>query len=370
MASQPALDLDRLLDGTPYYAVVRLGEGGMGEIYEAVGRVAGERVVVKVLRSDLLKQPEMIDRMRVEGEALELVSHPNIVGARGHGMTRAGRPYVAMERVMGATLKEELRRRGALPLDEAVAYMRQVLAALRAVHEAGIVHRDVKPENIIVTRYGREPRLKLLDFGVAKVEPARQLRITPLAIPTLEGECVGTPRYAAPEQARGGVVDKRADIYAAGILLYTMVAGRGPFDDVKGWGRVMQAHISEQPPLPSQFARTPIPHSIEAIILRAIAKDARDRFADVASFDRELVAAMAALAAAHKETEDDAATQIYVRPANEAVTIVAPRFDLLPTVVAAAVDARATPAVSRIEVLVSAAAFATVAAGLAMWFVR
>src|SRR6185295_18951916 len=103
MRSLPALDLNRLLDGTPYDAVVRIGEGGMGEIYEAVGRVAGERVVVKVLRAELLKQPEMIDRMRVEGEALELLSHPNIVGARGHGTTRGGRPYVAMERIVGCT---------------------------------------------------------------------------------------------------------------------------------------------------------------------------------------------------------------------------------------------------------------------------
>src|SRR5260221_13469237 len=117
------------------------------------------------------------------------------------------------------------RRCGVLSLAEAVYYTRQILSALRAVHESGIVRRDVKPENIIVSRSGREPQLKLLDFGVAKVEPSRHLRITPLAIPTLEGACVGTPRYAAPEQARGEIVDKRADIYAAGILLYTLVAG-------------------------------------------------------------------------------------------------------------------------------------------------
>jgi serine/threonine-protein kinase len=329
-----------------------------------------------VLRAELAKQPEMIDRMRVEGEALELLSHPNIVGARGHGITRAGRPYVAMERVTGPTLKEELRRRGALPLDEAVGYTRQVLAALKAVHEAGIVHRDVKPENIVVSRHGDAPRLKLLDFGVAKVEPSRHLRIAPLALPTLEGQCVGTPRYASPEQARGDVVvDKRADIYAAGILLYTMVAGRGPFDQVKGAGRVLQAHISEAPPPPSQFAALPVPRAIEAIILRAIAKDARDRYADAVTFDRELVHAMAELSEmASADTEvsgDDAcATQIFVRPGSEAVTVVAPRFDLVSTMVVGAVGAGATPAISRVQVLLSAAAFATVAAGLAMWLVR
>jgi len=369
MGSLPAFDLDKLLDGTPYFAVARLGAGGMGEIYEAVGRAAGERVVVKVLRSELSRQPEMIDRMRVEGEALELLSHPNIVGARGHGMTREGRPYVAMEKVRGCTLKEELRRRGALSISEAVAYTRQILSALQAVHEAGIVHRDVKPENIVVTHKGRQPWLKLLDFGVAKVEPSRHLRITPLSIPTTEGACVGTPRYAAPEQARGEVVDKRADIYGAGILLYTMVAGRGPFDEVKGPGRILQAHISEQPPPTSQFTRVPVPRAIEAIITRAIAKDAAHRFADAVSFDRELAAAMASLYAMEID-EDATATQIYVRPGSDAVTVVAPRFDLAPTVVVAGVGAGAAPSVSRVEVLLSAAAFAAVAAWLAMWIVR
>lgn len=375
MGSLPALDLDRLLDGTPYFAVARLGAGGMGEIYEAVGRMAGERVVVKLLRAELLDQPDMVDRMRVEGEALELLAHPNIVGARGHGTTREGRPYVAMERVKGCTLKEELRRRGALPIAEAVAYTRQVLSALGAVHQASMVHRDVKPENIILSRNGREPaRLKLLDFGVAKVEPSRHLRIAPLAIPTMEGACVGTPRYAAPEQARGGVVDRRADIYGAGILLYTMLAGRGPFDEVKGQGRLLHAHINEPPPPPSQFTRVPLPRIIEAIIMRAIAKDAGDRFANAASFDRELMRAMERLyptvSRIDRGFDDDVtATQVYVRPGSDATTVVAPRFDLVPTVVVA-VGAAATPAVSRIEVLLSAAAFATVAGGLAMWFVH
>jgi serine/threonine-protein kinase len=149
-----------------------------------------------------------------------------------------------------------------------------------------------------------------------------------------------------------------------------MVAGRGPFDDVKGPGRILQAHISELPPPPSQFAGAAVPHSIEAIIMRAIAKDARDRFADVASFDRELALAMTALATDKTQVDDDAATQVYARPAHDAVTVVAPRFDLVPTVAVAAVGARAAPGISRAEVLLSAAAFATVAAGLAMWFVR
>jgi serine/threonine-protein kinase len=373
MGSLPALDVDTLLEGTPYLAMARLSEGGMGEIYEAVDREGGGRVVVKLLRAELCKQPEMIDRMRVEGEALALLSHPNIVGARGHGLTREGRPYVAMERVVGCTLKEELRRRGAMRLADAVAYTTQVLSALEAVHRAGIVHRDVKPENIVVSRDGGRGReLKLLDFGVAKVEPSRHLRIAPLAIPTTEGACIGTPRYAAPEQARGDVVDKRADIYGAGILLYTMIAGRGPFDDVKGPGRVAQAHMSEPPPPPSQFAPFPVPPAIEAIVMRAIAKEASDRFADAASFRRELARAMASVREPvgredHLES-GSTPTQIFVRPGSEAPTVVAPRFDLLPTVVAPA--AGPSPAVSRVEVLLSAAAFATLAGALAMWFVH
>src|SRR6185295_13918149 len=138
-----ANQVEQLLQGTPYRAVRRLSGGGMGEIFESVVDGSERRFAVKLLKAELAQQADMVDRMRVEGEALELLDHPNIVAARGHGSTQDGRPYVAMELLEGTPLHHELRERGALPVAEAIHYARQLLSALHAVHEAGIVHRDV-----------------------------------------------------------------------------------------------------------------------------------------------------------------------------------------------------------------------------------
>ena len=260
----------------------------MGEIYEARGPFGGDPVVVKVLRADLADQEEVGERLRREGELLQWLSHPNIVVSHGHGTTAEGRPYVVLERLVGATLRQELTRRGALPLREAVVYTRQLLAALGAVHRAGLVHRDVKPGNVMVCSAGRLTRLKLLDFGVAKVAGDARRLVGPIAFPTREGVCLGTPRYFSPEQASGLDVDRRTDIYAAGMLLYTLLAGRGPFDDVVGVDRLLEAHIATAAPPPSRFMSTPLDPAVEAVVLRAIAKNPVDRFNDVASFGREL----------------------------------------------------------------------------------
>jgi serine/threonine-protein kinase len=384
MGSEIARDVEQLLEGTPYRAVARLAGGGMGDIYEAIGADA-ERVVVKLLRADRLNQPDMIDRMRIEGEALELLRHPSIVGYRGHGITADGRPWVAMERLEGSTLQFELRTRGSFPIAEAVHLTRQLLSALRAVHGAGIVHRDIKPENVFLTRRpGAPPRVKLLDFGVAKVAGGPGQVILPLAFPTMEGQCVGTPRYASPEQALGGAVDERTDIYAAGILLYTLLAGRGPFDDVKGASNVLLAHINEEPPPPSRFTRCPIPAALEAIILRAIAKDPRDRFEDALSFSRELLVTLGkmCLPLDHVASPSDIALALTeprsrvqrLTKASRAEPERPTRASAAPTRAERPARARAPEAppwsVSVREVLLSAAAFAAVAFGVAMWFVH
>jgi serine/threonine protein kinase len=283
-----------LLAGTPFHLERRLGEGGMGEIYEAVRGASGERVAVKLLRAELVDHPDMVDRMRVEGEVLAAVRHPNVVGWRGHGTTALGTPYVAMERVHGRSLHHELRRRGSRPLGVplAVCHVRQLLSALGAVHAAGIVHRDIKPANVLVnhSRRGRG-QIKLLDFGVAKVLTGNCC-VRPLAVPTQDGACVGTPRYLAPEQILGGAVDARADLYAVGVLLYRMIAGRGPFDHLTAVGLVVRAHLELEPPPPSRFSTAPIPRSVERIVMRALAKRPDDRFLDSASFDAALANSM------------------------------------------------------------------------------
>jgi serine/threonine-protein kinase len=252
--------------------------------------------------------------------------------------------------------------------------VRQLLSALRAVHGAGIVHRDIKPENVFVTRrQGAPPRIKLLDFGVAKVTAARL--IEPLAFPTMEGQCVGTPRYASPEQARGVLVDERSDIYAAGILLYTLVAGRGPFDDVRGANDVLLAHIHEEPPPPSRFTRVPVPAALEAVILRAIAKDPSDRFADASSFSRELLVTLGkmCLPLDYVASPSDIALALTQPRSRVTVRAVAPRASATTRAERKpAAPVRARPAsqlpVSVRDVLLSAAAFAAVAFGVAMWF--
>jgi serine/threonine-protein kinase len=278
----------------------------MGELFAATDRASGEPVVVKVLRLELIAQPDAHERMRVEGEAIWQLSHPHIVAGRGQGLTADGRPYVAMERLRGRTLRAEARLRGPLPAPEAIRHTRQLLSALRAVHAAGVVHRDVKPDNVMLceTSARGEPRIKLIDFGIAKVirrqrgdgggasgvHPGRglEVRIAPIAIPTLEGICVGTPRYVSPEQASGAEIDPRSDVYAAGILLYTLVAGRGPFDEIRDVSALLEAHRDLAPPPPSSVAKVPIPPLLEGVILQAISKNPADRFASALAFSHAL----------------------------------------------------------------------------------
>jgi serine/threonine-protein kinase len=406
------LDFDALLQGTPFRAVARLGAGGMGEIYEATGPFGGTPVVVKLLRAELAGRAELVERLIREGEILKFLSHPNIVVSHGHGTTAAGRPYLVMERLTGATLRQELTRRRSLPIAEAVAYARQLLAALGAAHASGIVHRDVKPGNVMVCPTDRGNRIKLLDFGVAKVEGHARRHVAPIGFPTREGLCLGTPRYVSPEQARGLDVDRRTDIYAVGMLLYAMIAGRGPFDDIVGVEGLLEAHVAKEAPPPSAFMTAPLDPAIEAVILRAIAKDPAERFDDAATFRRELRQAwreprrsrrgatmrriavatpyghrlpgqgcrMRALAPAPSRAAYGAPPTPTAEKAGEAERSIGTAEDAITVVWSSAFAAwRPVPApitrsfrasISRRAVFCSAAAFFAVAGGLAMWFVR
>ncbi len=406
------LDLDALLQGTPFRAVARLGAGGMGEIYEATGPFGGNPVVVKLLRAELADRAELAERLLREGEILQRLAHPNIVVSHGHGTTATGRPYVVLERLTGCTLREELVRRRSLPLGEAIGYVRQLLAALGAVHDAGLVHRDIKPGNVMLCPTGRGHRVKLIDFGVAKVEEDARRHVGPITFPTGEGFCLGTPRYVSPEQAKGLAVDKRTDIYAAGMLLYAMIAGRGPFDDVVGVARLLEAHREKEAPPPSRFMSVPLAPPVEAVILRAIAKDPVERFADTATFRRELgqawikargsrrgvtyrrmtipaayahptpsprcrIRAVApspcrvAYGAARRLASDRVAAEaVPAGTADEPMTVVWSSRVVAHSPAFPPVTRAFCPPISRRGVLCSAAAFFAVAGGLAMWFVR
>ena len=261
----------------------------MGELFEAEHTAIGRRVAVKLLHRHLRWRRDLVDRMRLEGQALGHLEHPNVVQAIDFGLTWEDRPYLVMERLAGRTLAGELAARGALPAAEAVDLVVQALSGLSAVHQAGLLHRDIKLDNLFVcdAAGGLGRVVKLLDFGVAKVVGARAGGPAPLPVPTAEDVAMGTPRFFSPEQAAGGPIDARSDVYAMGIVLYALVAGRGPFDDLTTLADVLGAHVATPPDPPSRHAREPVPAELEAAILRALAKRPIDRFPTAAAFAEE-----------------------------------------------------------------------------------
>ncbi|WP_437756846.1 serine/threonine-protein kinase [Sorangium sp. So ce1389] len=301
------------LEGTPYRALRALGRGGMGEVIEAEHRALRKRVVVKLVRRALAHDPRFADRLRVEARALAAVSSPHVVAVLDLGETPAGRPYFVMERLQGTTLGEELERRGALPVAEAIDLVRQVLAGLSAAHRVGLVHRDVKLDNVFLCAPGAAAPgsarvAKVLDFGVAKVldggvaagvpGAASSLPVAGPAYPTEAGLLVGTPRTASPEQARCQPVDARADVYAAGLLMYTLLVGQGPFAHLDDALEVLQAHVREAPCPPSLRAAQAIPPALDRAVLKALAKRPEERFQSAEAFAEELGRIAAGLAGA------------------------------------------------------------------------
>ncbi|MBE7485941.1 MAG: serine/threonine protein kinase [Polyangiaceae bacterium] len=276
--------------GTQYRALRQLGAGGMGEVYEVEHEIVGRLMVAKVLRAELAHDTAIADRMRVEAQALAALSHPNIVSVTDFARTADGRPFYVMEQLDGRTLGEEFRSRGAFPVNEAIDVVRQILAGLAAAHELGLVHRDIKLDNVFLHQTASGQRVaKLLDFGIAKVLSGRNARApAPPSLPTADGAIVGTPRYVSPEQVMGKGIDHRADIYAAGLVLFTLVCGRGPFDDVRKQEDFFIAHLGDDPPAPSDVSRQSLPHDLDAAILQAIRKNPADRFQTAAEFSAAL----------------------------------------------------------------------------------
>jgi serine/threonine protein kinase len=286
----PGATIADFLAGTSYRAVRQLGAGGMAVVFEALHVALDHPVVVKLIQPALLQDEQVgrtiTKRLLVEARAVCKLRSPHIVQVTDFGVTPAGAPFIVMERLYGRTLGEELDARGALPLPEALGWSLQVIEALDVAHRAGIIHRDVKPDNVFLCdATDKTPRLaKLLDFGVASMATAgvsgNQL--------TLEGQMVGTPRSAAPEQILGKKADARSDIYGVGVLLYTMVGGRGPFAEAASSLEVLRAHLHEAPLPPSRYASQPIPAELDEAILMALAKSPELRFQTPAAFRRAL----------------------------------------------------------------------------------
>lgn len=278
--------------GTAYRALGRMGAGGMGEIFRVEHRNLGREFVAKILHRYLVEEPRLLERVRVEAQVLGRLDHPNIVSIAGFDRLLDGRPFIVMERLVGRSLAAELAARQRLPLDEAVRFTLELLSALGAAHSIGVVHRDIKPENLFVCREaGKPPFLKVLDFGVARVLPGASDAPAPPLPPTETGMVMGTPRFVSPEGAVGQRVDGRADLYATGLVLFIMIAGRGPFDDVLGNSGVLAAHANEKPPVLSKVAPEPIPHELDDVLARALRKEPSKRFQTADEFAQALVGA-------------------------------------------------------------------------------
>ena len=271
--------LGKLLGET--YQIVRVvGEGGMGRVYEARHlRLRERRFAVKVLHSELARQPEVVARFQREAESASAIGHANVVDVFDVHRTADGRPYLVGEFLDGIDLGVHLDNVGRLETADAIRITRQVCRALGAAHDKGIVHRDMKPENVFLTEQGAAQVVKVLDFGISKAAQGK----THL---TRTGMIMGTPSYMAPEQARGDDVDLRADIYSVGALLYHLVTGKRPFDS-EDPAAILTMVLTCEPPRPRAIEPR-VPEALELVIQRAMAKDAPDRYQTMADLDRAL----------------------------------------------------------------------------------
>lgn len=271
----------RVLSGR-YRVDELIGRGGMATVYRGFDLTLGRPVAVKILKRELADDGAFRTRFRLEAQAASRMSHPAIVRVFDAGEdTDAGRPlpYIVMELVEGTTLRD-IAAAGPVPQDDAIRYVDGILEALEYSHRAGVVHRDIKPGNVMVTERGQ---VKVMDFGIARaVSDSSSTVAETTAI-------IGTASYFSPEQAKGEPVDARADLYSAGVVLYELLTGRPPF---RGESPVAVAyqHVSEQPAPPSEVVET-IPRAWDAVVLRALAKDPFQRFQDAASFREALDAA-------------------------------------------------------------------------------
>lgn len=259
-----------------YELGAQIGQGGMGTVYEAIQLKLDRRVALKVLNTALAGDKDFQERFKREAKAAAAINHPNLIQVYDFG-EQDGTYFFAMEYVKGENLADRIKRSGRLPIQTAVHMIDQVARALEKAHSLGIIHRDVKPENILLSAEGD---VKLADLGLAKI-------LNEDASMTITGTGLGSPHYMAPEQAEdSGKVDHRADIYALGITLLNMVTGKRPFTGNSPMGIVM-AHANK--PLPTgRELGTDLPPELETVIHRMCAKKPDDRYADYASLRTEL----------------------------------------------------------------------------------
>jgi beta-lactam-binding protein with PASTA domain len=265
--------INTIFDGR-YRVLRKLGSGGMADVFLAEDEELGRRIAIKILNDRHASDEQFVERFRREAKNAAGLSHPNIVQIYDRGEAE-GTYYIAMEYLEGSTLKEAAAHRQPLPVGEAIGYARQILSALRFAHRKGIVHRDIKPHNALIDDDGR---VKVTDFGIARAGAASQM--------TEAGSIIGTAQYLSPEQARGGVIDHRSDLYSVGVVLYELLTGTVPFTGDTPVEIAMK-HLSQVPEPPSA-KRPDLPRSLDQVVLRALAKDPDERYGSAEEMDAEL----------------------------------------------------------------------------------
>jgi len=243
----------------------KIGQGGMGVVFSAVHPLIGKRAAIKILKKELCADPHTLERFVDEARVVNQIGHPNIVDVFAFGELPDGRSYFVMEWLKGETLRARIAR-SSIDAAEVHAIIRPLARALEAAHEKGVIHRDLKPDNVfLVAVRGEVPTVKLLDFGIAKLA-----RNDHRVEKTATGAIVGTPQYIAPEQAKGYAIDHRADIYALGGIIYELLTGRPPFVADNAMEMVAK-HLMETPLPPSHFAPSVAPE-LDSLVLRMLAK--------------------------------------------------------------------------------------------------
>ena len=266
-----------------YRVEAALGQGGMASVWQGVHVATGRRIAIKVLDDRFLGNAHVVERFGREARAASSIHHESIVEVLDLDRTEDGAPFLVMELLQGETLTQRIEKRGRLSAAEIVAIADPLLDALHAAHEAGVVHRDLKPDNIMLVPAGRRgEKVKVLDFGISsKSDEVSSLTTT--------GSLLGTPHYMSPEQARGRTdIDRRADLYAMGVLLYECAVGVVPFD-AENYNALIQEILNAAPVSPRARGAA-ISEAVEAVVLRAMSKDRDARPATAEALRDELLA--------------------------------------------------------------------------------
>jgi serine/threonine protein kinase len=290
---------DRLvLEGHPviggrYRLIESVGRGGMGTVYKAVHEALSKTVAVKLLRSDRSMDEVTLRRFECEAKAASNLSHPNLASVFDYGRTESGTPYLVMDFLDGISLAELIKRDGQVNILEALEIFEQIAAALAYAHQKGVIHRDLKPNNIVLMKDANQRYIaKLVDFGIAKVMPVGEVDVQPL---TGAGEIFGSPLYMSPEQCTDNELDNRSDIYSFGCLMYESLTGQPPF---RGENPVQTMYLHVHTPAKqfrTMFSDTRLAGSLETIVLKALQKKPANRYQSMSDLGRDLAVVVQSL---------------------------------------------------------------------------